>query len=118
VAVKLVGRLAAQPKTVQELVSTLEATQQSRSQHLGILQRADIVSRNKEGMRIATNWSPHTSFHCSNTPRQASRTTLTNSRSSSSRAGRRQSVPLPTLRSRALRGCVSVKAESDDEEDD
>jgi DNA-binding transcriptional ArsR family regulator len=37
---------------VQELVDELGTTQQNISQHLGILRRAGIVSREKEGTRV------------------------------------------------------------------
>jgi DNA-binding transcriptional ArsR family regulator len=50
--VKLVDRLAARTTSVQELVDTLETTQQNISQHLGILQRAGVVARHKEGTRV------------------------------------------------------------------
>jgi DNA-binding transcriptional ArsR family regulator len=50
--VKLLDRLATQAITVQELVGSLETTQQNVSQHLGILQRAGIVARHKEGTRV------------------------------------------------------------------
>jgi len=50
--VKLVDRLANQPTTVQELVDSFGATQQNVSQHLGVLQRAGIVARHKEGTRV------------------------------------------------------------------
>ncbi len=52
--VKLLDRLATQTQaiTVQELVGSLETTQQNVSQHLGILQRAGIVARHKEGTRV------------------------------------------------------------------
>lgn len=50
--IKLIDRLAGQPTTVQELVQTLETTQQNVSQHLGILRRAGIVTRHKEGTRV------------------------------------------------------------------
>lgn len=50
--IKLVNRLAIQPTTVQELVEMLETTQQNVSQHLGILQRAGILTRHKEGTRV------------------------------------------------------------------
>jgi DNA-binding transcriptional ArsR family regulator len=52
VRVKLVDRLAARTTSVQELVDTLETTQQNISQHLGILQRAGVVARHKEGIRV------------------------------------------------------------------
>jgi DNA-binding transcriptional ArsR family regulator len=50
--IKLVSRLARQATTVQELVDAFETTQQNISQHLGILQRAGIVARHKEGTRV------------------------------------------------------------------
>ncbi len=50
--VKLVDRLAARASTVQELVATLQTTQQNVSQHLGILHRAGVVSRHKEGTHV------------------------------------------------------------------
>jgi DNA-binding transcriptional ArsR family regulator len=50
--IQLVARLAAQPTTVQKLVDAFETTQQNISQHLGILQRAGIVARHKEGTRV------------------------------------------------------------------
>jgi DNA-binding transcriptional ArsR family regulator len=50
--IKLVERLAIRATTVQELVDALGTTQQNISQHLGILRRAGIVSREKEGTRV------------------------------------------------------------------
>jgi DNA-binding transcriptional ArsR family regulator len=50
--VKLVDRLAFRATTVQALVDELGTTQQNISQHLGILRRAGIVSREKEGTRV------------------------------------------------------------------
>lgn len=50
--VQLVDRLAARTTSVQELVDTLEATQQNISQHLCILQRAGVVTRHKQGTRV------------------------------------------------------------------
>jgi DNA-binding transcriptional ArsR family regulator len=50
--VKLVERLAIRATTVQELVDALGTTQQNISQLLGILRRAGIVSREKEGTRV------------------------------------------------------------------
>jgi DNA-binding transcriptional ArsR family regulator len=52
VRVKLVDRLALRETTVQELVDALGTTQQNISQHLGILRRAGIVARQKEGTRV------------------------------------------------------------------
>jgi DNA-binding transcriptional ArsR family regulator len=50
--IKLVDRLAIRATTVQELVDALGTTQQNISQHLGILRRAGIVARQKEGTRV------------------------------------------------------------------
>jgi DNA-binding transcriptional ArsR family regulator len=50
--VQLVARLAERATTVQELVDSFETTQQNISQHLGILQRAGVVARHKEGTRV------------------------------------------------------------------
>jgi DNA-binding transcriptional ArsR family regulator len=50
--VKLVDRLAMRETTVQELVDALGTTQQNISQHLGILRRAGVVAREKEGTRV------------------------------------------------------------------
>jgi DNA-binding transcriptional ArsR family regulator len=50
--VKLVARLATRATTVHELVDALGTTQQNISQHLGILRRAGIVARQKEGTRV------------------------------------------------------------------
>jgi DNA-binding transcriptional ArsR family regulator len=50
--VKLVDRLAIRATTVQELVDALGTTQQNISQHLCILRRARIVSREKGGTRV------------------------------------------------------------------
>ena len=50
--VKLIDLLAKEATTVQELVAALNTTQQNVSQHLGILQRAGMVSRHKEGTRV------------------------------------------------------------------
>jgi DNA-binding transcriptional ArsR family regulator len=53
VAVQFRGdRLAFRATTVQALVDELGTTQQNISQHLGILRRASIVSREKEGTRV------------------------------------------------------------------
>ncbi len=49
---RLVERLAIEPTTVRELVNMLKTTQQNVSQHLGILRRAGIVARHKEGTRV------------------------------------------------------------------
>jgi DNA-binding transcriptional ArsR family regulator len=50
--VKLVDRLAIQETTVHELVDSLGTTQQNISKHLGVLRRAGIVVRHKEGTRV------------------------------------------------------------------
>jgi DNA-binding transcriptional ArsR family regulator len=50
--VKMVDRLAIRATTVQELVDALGTTQQNISQHLGVLRRAGIVVREKEGTRV------------------------------------------------------------------
>jgi DNA-binding transcriptional ArsR family regulator len=50
--VKLVDRLAIRETTMQELVDALGTTQQNISQHLGILRRAGIVAREREGTRV------------------------------------------------------------------
>jgi DNA-binding transcriptional ArsR family regulator len=50
--IELIERLAEQPTTVHELVARLETSQQNVSQHLGILQRAGIVAREKKGTRV------------------------------------------------------------------
>jgi DNA-binding transcriptional ArsR family regulator len=49
--IKLIGRLAIRDTTVQGLVDALGTTQQNISQHLGVLRRAGIVVRHKEGRR-------------------------------------------------------------------
>jgi DNA-binding transcriptional ArsR family regulator len=50
--VKLVDRLAIRATTVHELVDALGTTQQNISQHLGILRRAGLVARQKEGTHV------------------------------------------------------------------
>jgi DNA-binding transcriptional ArsR family regulator len=50
--VMLIHRLATRATTVNELVDALGTTQQNISQHLGILRRAGIVARHKEGTRV------------------------------------------------------------------
>jgi DNA-binding transcriptional ArsR family regulator len=50
--VKLVYRLAIRDTTVHELVDSLGTTQQNISKHLGVLRRAGIVARHKEGTRV------------------------------------------------------------------
>jgi DNA-binding transcriptional ArsR family regulator len=50
--VKLIDHLAARTTTVQELVEALGTTQQNISQHLGILRRAGIVARHKQGTHV------------------------------------------------------------------
>jgi DNA-binding transcriptional ArsR family regulator len=50
--VKLVDRLAIRATTVQELVDALGTSQQNVSQHLGLLRRAGVVARHKEGTRV------------------------------------------------------------------
>jgi DNA-binding transcriptional ArsR family regulator len=50
--VKLVERLAIRATTVQELVDAPGTTQQNISQHLGVLRRAGMVARRREGTRV------------------------------------------------------------------
>jgi DNA-binding transcriptional ArsR family regulator len=50
--VRLVDRLAIRETTVHELVDSLGTTQQNISQHLGVLRRAGIVVRRKEGTPV------------------------------------------------------------------
>jgi DNA-binding transcriptional ArsR family regulator len=50
--IKLVDRIAIRETRVQELVEALGTTQQNISQHLGILRRAGIVAREKQGTRV------------------------------------------------------------------
>lgn len=47
--IKLLDRLREGSATVQELTAQLDATQQNVSQHLGLLFRAGMVTRKKEG---------------------------------------------------------------------
>jgi DNA-binding transcriptional ArsR family regulator len=47
-----VSLLSLEGRTVQELTHALDTTQQNVSQHLGILQRAGIVDREKHGTRV------------------------------------------------------------------
>ena len=47
--IKLLDRLREGTATVQELTEQLDATQQNVSQHLGLLFRAGMVTRKKEG---------------------------------------------------------------------
>jgi len=47
--IKLLDRLRGGEASVRELVDTTGATQQNVSKHLGVLHRAGIVSRRKEG---------------------------------------------------------------------
>jgi DNA-binding transcriptional ArsR family regulator len=50
--VGLVDRLAIRATTVQELVDALGTTQQNISQRLGVLRRAGVVAREREGTRV------------------------------------------------------------------
>jgi DNA-binding transcriptional ArsR family regulator len=50
--VRLVDRLAIRATTVQELVDALGTTQQNISQHLGVLRRAGMIARHREGTRV------------------------------------------------------------------
>lgn len=47
--VRLVGLLEDQEASVQELADTLDTTPQNVSRHLGILHRAGIVTRRRDG---------------------------------------------------------------------
>ena len=47
--IRLLDRLSEAPATVSELVAQLGGTQQNISKHLGVLHRAGILSRVKEG---------------------------------------------------------------------
>ena len=48
--IRLLDRLREGEATVQELADSLEATQQNVSKHLGVLLRAGIVGRRKDGL--------------------------------------------------------------------
>ena len=50
--IKLLDSLRDGPATVNELSATLGSSQQNASKHLGVLHRAGIVSRAKEGTRV------------------------------------------------------------------
>jgi DNA-binding transcriptional ArsR family regulator len=50
--VKLLDRLREQPATVQELTDPLGTTQQNVSKHLGLLHRAAVVTRERDGNRV------------------------------------------------------------------
>ena len=50
--IKLLDRLRDGPATVGGLVEALDASQQNVSKHLGVLHRAGIVSRAKEGTSV------------------------------------------------------------------
>lgn len=50
--IRLLDRLREQSATVGELQSTLGSSQQNVSKHLGILHRAGIVSRTREGTAV------------------------------------------------------------------
>ncbi len=47
--IKLLDSLRDGPATVNELTTTLGSSQQNVSKHLGVLHRAGVVSRSKEG---------------------------------------------------------------------
>jgi DNA-binding transcriptional ArsR family regulator len=48
--IRLLDRLRAGEATVQDLADALDATQQNVSKHLGVLLRAGIVGRRKDGL--------------------------------------------------------------------
>lgn len=50
--IRLLDRLREQPSTVGELQAELGSSQQNVSKHLGILHRAGIVSRAREGTAV------------------------------------------------------------------
>ena len=50
--VKLLDRLREEPRTVQELTVELGTTQQNVSKHLGLLHRAGIVTRERDGNHV------------------------------------------------------------------
>ncbi|WP_210491436.1 metalloregulator ArsR/SmtB family transcription factor [Patulibacter sp. SYSU D01012] len=50
--IRLLDRLRESPATVGELTVAIGATQQNASKHLGVLHRAGIVSRTKEGTAV------------------------------------------------------------------
>lgn len=50
--IKLLDRLRDGSATVNDLAAALGATQQNVSKHLGVLHRAGIVQRNKEGTAV------------------------------------------------------------------
>lgn len=48
----MIGHLACQSATVQELADALDVVQQNVSQHLNILHQAGILTRCREGARV------------------------------------------------------------------
>lgn len=50
--IKLLDRLRERDATVNELATALGATQQNVSKHLGVLHRAGVVTRAKEGTAV------------------------------------------------------------------
>jgi DNA-binding transcriptional ArsR family regulator len=49
---KLIDRLERESATVQELADELDAAQQNVSQHLALMHRAGILSRQKQGTQV------------------------------------------------------------------
>jgi ArsR family transcriptional regulator len=48
----ILNALAAQPKSVTELLTEIETTQPNLSQHLGVLYRSGILNRRKDGAQV------------------------------------------------------------------
>ena len=60
VRIRLIQALRVRPGTVQELTLAVDGVQQNVSQHLGLLHRAGILSRRKDGTRV---WYELTDMH-------------------------------------------------------
>lgn len=52
IRVRLIDELVVGTKTVQEVATALETTQQNISHHLGVLHQAGILTRRREGTRV------------------------------------------------------------------
>ena len=83
---KLLDRLATQAITVQELVGSLETTQQNVSQISASCKEPESWLGTKRALASATSSSIRTSSRSSNEPRAALRTTSANSQNRSSQA--------------------------------
>lgn len=50
--IRILDRLSAAPRTVGELAEALGASQQNVSKHIGVLSRAGLVAREKDGNSV------------------------------------------------------------------